>query len=305
MQRIFIGDVQGCANELETLISRAEETFGEDFSLWVAGDLVNRGPENLRPLERVRRLVEDGRAQYVLGNHEVFLLEVAFGLRELRPTDSIDDVLSAPSANEWVEWLRKRPVVVPGEIEGQPFAMVHAASSPDWALPQLVEWGEAVQKALGGSRKQAEEFLALSPEEDETRNALARLTRCRRIGADGVWSSEEPEGPEFAWHKAWLARGHDFGLVYGHWARQGLHVVPGLRGLDTGCVHHGRGKDGFLTAWLPESAPEHVGAGPRPKGLATFDAPDDRVWQIPAERRYYYAADEVDPGTAGEGAKAL
>ena len=50
MQRIFVGDVQGCANELETLISRAEDKFGDSFSLWVAGDLVNRGPENLRPL---------------------------------------------------------------------------------------------------------------------------------------------------------------------------------------------------------------------------------------------------------------
>lgn len=295
MQRIFIGDVQGCAGELETLVSRAEDRFGESFSLWVAGDLVNRGPENLRPLSRVRRLVEDGRAEYVLGNHEVFLLEVAFGLRELRPTDSIEDVLSANDAEEWVEWLRKRPVVVPGEIEGQPFAMVHAASSPDWDLPELVRWGDDVHARLGGPRKEAEAFLALSPDSDETRNALARLTRCRRIGADGAWSSEEPEGPEFAWHKAWLSRGHSFGLVYGHWARQGLHIVPGLRGLDSGCVHHGRGKDGFLTGWLPESAPADVGSGKRPDGLAAFDVPDDRFWKIPAERRYYYAEDEVNP----------
>ncbi|MFK7896877.1 MAG: metallophosphoesterase [Myxococcota bacterium] len=299
MQRIFIGDVQGCGNELETLVERAEAAFGDDFSLWVAGDLVNRGPLNLGPLKRVRKMVEAGRAEYVLGNHEIFLLEVAFGLRELRPTDSVQDVLSAPDVDDWIEWLRRRPVVVPGEIDGQPFAMVHAASSPDWDLSELSRWGEAVQARLGGDLDEARAFLALSPDEDETRNALARLTRCRRIGSDGVWSSEEPEGPEFAWHKAWLDRGHDFGLVYGHWARQGLHVVKGLRGLDTGCVHHGRGKDGFLTGWMPEAPKGAAGAGGSREGLRSFDAPDDRLWQIPAERRYYYAAGEDDPAGAG------
>ena len=70
MQRIFVGDVQGCADEFDELLARAEREFGEEFCLWVAGDLINRGPENLRPLERVRELVSAGRAQYVLGNHE-------------------------------------------------------------------------------------------------------------------------------------------------------------------------------------------------------------------------------------------
>ena len=67
MQQIFVGDVQGCADELDELLARARDAFGDGFELWVVGDLVNRGPDNLRPLERVRELVEQGRAHYVLG----------------------------------------------------------------------------------------------------------------------------------------------------------------------------------------------------------------------------------------------
>ena len=50
LQRIFVGDVQGCAEELEDVISKAEAVFGHEFSLWVAGDLVNRGPDSRRAL---------------------------------------------------------------------------------------------------------------------------------------------------------------------------------------------------------------------------------------------------------------
>ena len=60
MQQVFIGDVQGCADEFEEMLERAERAFGEHFELWLVGDLVNRGPENLRALRRVRALVEAG-----------------------------------------------------------------------------------------------------------------------------------------------------------------------------------------------------------------------------------------------------
>ncbi len=280
MQRIFVGDVQGCADELDELIARARDEFGQDFSLWIAGDLVNRGPDNLRPLECVRELVTAGRAEFVLGNHEISLLAVEFGLRELGPNDSFGDVLGASDAADWIEWLRTRPLAVEGKLGDQPFAMVHASADPDWSLADLIEQGDRVARRLSGSLSEAKSFLSADPARDPVRDTLGRLTRCRSVTANGNWSSAEPTSSDRAWHQEWAARGHGYGLVYGHWARQGLHVADGLRGLDTGCVHHGRGRDGFLTAWLPESIP-------RSKDLAPFDAPDDRFWQIPARRRYY------------------
>jgi len=292
MQRIFLGDVQGCADELDELIARATDEFGEAFSLWIAGDLVNRGPDNLRPLERVRELVLAGRAEYVLGNHEISLLAVDFGLRELSPNDTFGDVLESSESADWLDWLRSRPVVVPGKLGDQPFAMVHASANPDWSFSEMVEQGEQVGRRLSGSRSRARDFLVSDPEEDPLRDTLGRLTRCRSVTPGGGWSSAEPQGPNEAWHQAWAARRHDYGLVYGHWARQGLHVAAGLRGLDTGCVHHGRGRDGFLTAWLPEAIA-------RADDHSPFDVPDERFWQIPARRRYYNPVDPVDPVATG------
>ena len=46
MQRIFVGDVQGCSAEFVELVNRATDAFGDEFALWIVGDLVNRGPDN-------------------------------------------------------------------------------------------------------------------------------------------------------------------------------------------------------------------------------------------------------------------
>lgn len=287
-QRIFVGDVQGCADELVELVDRAEARFGDAFELWLTGDVVNRGPDNRRALELVRRFLDAGRGRYVLGNHEIHLLQVALGLRDLGPNDSIGDVLGAPDASEWVDWLRRRSLVEVGRLAGQPFAMVHAASHPAWTLEALGAIGDALAARLGGDPAAARAFLAARTEDDPLRDALGRLTRCRSVTPSGGWSSAEPSPPSSRpWHAAWLEAGHAFGLVYGHWSRQGLHVAAGLRGLDTGCVHHGRGRDGFLTAWLPDEAPSAARA---------FDLPDDRFWQIPARRRYY----DPIPGTGDD-----
>jgi hypothetical protein len=157
---------------------------------------------------------------------------------------------------------------------------------PEWTRETLLTKAAEISAKLAGGRDEARNFLASELTTGSARDDLGRLTRCRSVTAAGGWSSEEP-GPATAtepWHAQWARRRHDYGLVYGHWARQGLHFAPGLRGLDTGCVHHGRGRDGFLTAWLPDPSMPRGGDSGGP-----FDVPDDRIWQIPARRSYYGA----------------
>jgi bis(5'-nucleosyl)-tetraphosphatase (symmetrical) len=279
VQRIFVGDVQGCADELDELLERARGDFGDGFELWVVGDLVNRGPHNLRALARVRALVDSGRGAYVLGNHEMALLRVASGLRPLSPLDSFADVLAGAEATEWLEWLRRRPLVVAGRLGRQRFAMAHASVHPDWSLDELCERARRVEARLADrDRRELERLLAADRSRDADRDLLGRLTSCRSVGAGDAWSTQPPGdvAGEVAWHARWSSREHRFGVVYGHWSLQGLHVAPWLRGLDTGCVHHGRGRAGMLTAWLPD-----------PDGDAPFDVPDERFWQVPARRAYY------------------
>jgi len=154
----------------------------------------------------------------------------------------------------------------------------------------LVSLGRFLEKAMNskapseGSAKSEAAAASASASEIED---LDRVTRCRAVfdDAGARWSDETPGEGAQPWHQAWLAQGHDYGVVYGHWALQGLHVAPQLRGLDTGCVHHGRndgkgGKtQGRLTAWLPDAS-------------AAFDTPDERFWHIDAQRRYFQPGDD-------------
>ena len=278
MQPVFVGDIQGCGAEFEELLERVRGVHGEDFELWLVGDLINRGPASHQVLRAVRRLVEQGRARCVLGNHELWLLESFFGRRPLRRPDTMADLLERPDIEDWVEWIRRRPLVETGELSGRPFAMVHAAIHPDWDLDRLVECAREAEARLGDAdRSVAERFLAGDPERDVALDALLLITSCRSFGPDGSWSSDQPVPPAVPWHAAWSRRDHGYGVVYGHWALQGLHVAPGLRGLDTGCVHHGREEhQGFLTAWLP-----------KPTRVDPFALPDREFWQVRAHRRYH------------------
>lgn len=275
VQQIFVGDVQGCGDELEALIERVRGDFGSEFELWLVGDLVNRGPRNLDVLRRVRKLWEAGRAQVVLGNHEVGLLQAALGLRELGPNDTIADVLAAPDLADWVDWLCGLPVVIKDRLGGRPFVMVHASVPPGWSSSKLAARARAIEERLTAGGKARKRFLARE-EAAEDFEVFDRLLTCRSIGPGGSWSSRPPDGERRAWHRAWRAEAPDFGVVYGHWSLQGLHVAPGLRGLDTGCVHNGRGRATSLTAWIPKL-----------KAKDPFAIPDEGFLEIPAKRVYY------------------
>jgi hypothetical protein len=150
--------------------------------------------------------------------------------------------------------------------------MVHAGVGADWSLSELEDRARAVEHCLGDDdAERAVGLLAARREDDPRADDLARLTRCRSVDKRGRWSSRDPSRPEEIWHHAWSGQNHDYAVVYGHFAIQGLHVAPGLRGLDTGCVHRGR-----LTAWVPD-----------PERDDPFGVPDAGFWQARAHRRYY------------------
>ncbi|MCZ9346244.1 AAA family ATPase, partial [Streptomyces sp. TRM76130] len=69
----IIGDVHGCAAELETLLGKLGYTDGvhpEGRTAVFVGDLVDRGPDSPGVLRRVMAMVESGAALCVPGNHE-------------------------------------------------------------------------------------------------------------------------------------------------------------------------------------------------------------------------------------------
>ncbi|MGW6460222.1 polynucleotide kinase-phosphatase, partial [Streptomyces sp. NPDC055078] len=69
----IIGDIHGCASELETLLGKLGYTDGahpEGRTAVFVGDLVDRGPDSPGVLRRVMSMVASGDALCVPGNHE-------------------------------------------------------------------------------------------------------------------------------------------------------------------------------------------------------------------------------------------
>ncbi|MFG3365329.1 polynucleotide kinase-phosphatase [Streptomyces sp. NPDC048156] len=69
----IIGDIHGCASELETLLARlgyADGVHPEGRTAVFVGDLVDRGPDSPGVLRRVMSMVRSGNALCVPGNHE-------------------------------------------------------------------------------------------------------------------------------------------------------------------------------------------------------------------------------------------
>jgi hypothetical protein len=104
-----IGDIQGCAVELDALLEKIDFDARRD-RLWFVGDLVNRGPDSLRVLRRVAALGDS--SVVVLGNHDLHLLAVARGNARLKPADrDLQTVLDAPDRERLLDWLQARPML--------------------------------------------------------------------------------------------------------------------------------------------------------------------------------------------------
>ena len=78
MSTYVIGDLQGCFEELQKLLTTVQ--FREDRdALWLCGDIVNRGPESLKCLSYLYSIREN--CKIVLGNHDLHLLGIIEGSR--------------------------------------------------------------------------------------------------------------------------------------------------------------------------------------------------------------------------------
>lgn len=237
-RHIYVGDVQGCREELEALLERLRFDPAADVLLPV-GDLVNRGPDSLGALRLLVRLD----AQAVLGNHELHLLALAAGRRTPRATDTLQELLASPERDALLAWVRALPFV---RRLGRTL-LVHAALHPSWTEPE---------RELAGADPLAPSPAALF---------AARARYCDTLGRTPERDDAPPGPPYRPWHE--LVEPARLGLdtiVFGHWAAQGLLVKPGFRGLDTGCVWGRK-----LTAWIAEE--DRLVDVPARRAYARFD----------------------------------
>src|ERR1700731_1876793 len=137
-----IGDVQGCDAELGALLGLLK--FSADRErLWFVCDLVNRGPDSLAVLRRIRSLGEA--ATVTVGNHDLHLLAVAYGSARARSDDTLSEILAAPDRDALLEWLAGRPLL--HEDHTLNMCMLHAGLAPQWDLALARRCAREVEQA--------------------------------------------------------------------------------------------------------------------------------------------------------------
>jgi bis(5'-nucleosyl)-tetraphosphatase (symmetrical) len=244
----LIGDLQGCCDAFERLLAQIGFSPSRD-SLTVLGDLVNRGPQSLPVLRRVRGL--GNAADTLLGNHDLHLLAVAHGVRPEHASDTLREVLDAPDRDAWLDWLRQRPLA----LKREGWLCVHAGVSPAWDAAQTLALAGEVEAMLRGP-----DLAAFLPQmygnrparwsdtlrgPDRWRHVINVLTRIRFCHADGNLDLKTKEGAASA--TSGLLPWFDFPqrasagtpIAFGHWSTLGLVNRPDLLGIDTGCVWGG------------------------------------------------------------------
>jgi bis(5'-nucleosyl)-tetraphosphatase (symmetrical) len=244
MATFAIGDVQGCFDELQSLLKKVAFDRKRD-RLWFVGDLVNRGPKSLAVLRFVRDLGE--KAVTVLGNHDLHLVTQHEGIERKRKDDTFDDVLGARDAKELVDWLRLRPMM---HVEGE-HAMVHAGLLPQWPVQKAGLLGKEVEKALAtpGYREFLKNMYGSTPDRwsdslagwDRLRVIVNAMTRMRFCAPDGQMDFRAKGNRPPAGFRPWfeLRPKEKASLVCGHWSALGLKTTERLALLDSGCVWGG------------------------------------------------------------------
>jgi len=252
---IAIGDVQGCCDPLNRLLDiidrddaqRIEEgTASGPSPLWFAGDLVNRGPASRATL---RRLIGLGsRVTAILGNHDLHLLAVAAGVRNVKKSDTITEILNAPDADELIDWVRHRPLA----HAANGMLMVHAGVPPQWDINDTMaraaeleaglrgsDWRSFIGRLFGGDGTLWQDDLQGDARLRVIANALTRLRFCNAAGmmewkANGGLDTAQPGF--MPWFDVPTRKTADVTVIFGHWAALGLITRERLHGLDSGCI---------------------------------------------------------------------
>jgi hypothetical protein len=198
---VIVGDVHGCADELERLLDGIGFATGD--RLVFVGDVLARGPDSLGALDIVRRTG----AVIVRGNHE-------------------EKILSWRAKKQaHARGIGKRP---------EPLSRMHARlarnlRSVDWTLlatsPLYVDLPEHGVRVVHAGVLPG---LAFDEQKKQT------LLRIRGVGTRGEWLEK---GAPILWGERYVGPPH---IVFGHNAMAEPQLHRWATGIDTACVYGGK-----------------------------------------------------------------
>ena len=243
-----IGDLQGCYDPFRRLLDELEFDPAND-TLWLTGDIVNRGPKSLKTLRFVKSLGDA--AITVLGNHDLHLLALAAGaIRRGRRFESLGKILEAPDCGELVDWLGRRPLA--HYDQSLDTLLVHAGTHPEWGVKKTLARAAEVEAELQSEnyKKLLGKMYGNTPTRwsgnlsgyKRLRFIINCLTRMRMITNKGRMNLSHNGSPFRArnnllpWYDFENRATAETRVVFGHWSALGLIVLPKLISLDSGCV---------------------------------------------------------------------
>ncbi len=183
----IIGDVHGCATELDALLREMDYRVDESSGAYAhptrqavfVGDLVDRGDDQLGVLRTVKRMVDSGSAQIVMGNHEFNAIAYDTPHPEeagdfLRPHSEKNlhqhraflEQLDADTRVEMLDWFMSFPLWLDlGELR-----IIHAC----WHEPSM----RVVEDALGANRfRSRDQFVRATAKDDPLYDAIEVLLK--------------------------------------------------------------------------------------------------------------------------------
>ena len=255
MANYAVGDIQGCYKEFDKGLKKINFNEKKD-RLWISGDLINRGPDSLKTLERIYSIRSS--VNIVLGNHDLHFLARHYADRKSAKNDTLEELLASSKCEKYAKFLLKQPFVFSKKIklkngDKKKYIMVHAG------LPHYLTFKECMNL-----NKLSQEFLSKNPKKNLKKiffhhrknnfkiismkdklaffiNAVTRIRICDKEGKIMFAFKKGLKDLPFnfvPWFKLKIsALTRNDRLIFGHWAAlNGKTNKQNIIGLDTGCV---------------------------------------------------------------------
>jgi len=249
-----IGDIQGCFDNFQKMLKKIEFNPKVD-TLWVAGDLVNRGDKSLETLNYLYSIRDS--IKVILGNHDIALISAYAGIKKSNKT--IQPILDAPNVKELIDWLRQQPFFHYDFKLG--YCMSHAGISPQFDFGMAITYARRIEKKLQGrnykawlkhmNKKSSNKFNAKASSLDIEKYILSSFISMRFCSEDGRLDFKQKGSPSnmkrlgkglYPWFTCPSRKFIPLTIVFGHWSTlvndSGLDYYSdgNVLGLDTGCL---------------------------------------------------------------------
>ena len=227
---IVIGDVHGCSDELNELVSKLELN-PEDHVLFI-GDLIDKGPDSIGVIKRVEELKNNFKVTLLLGNHEEKFLRYVNHKRKnskelslMSNTDEFELLYSKISPSQ-LKMLEDSYYTY--YLEEQKLLLLHAGipGNVDVDLKRAIPYTEDAKKHFKN---------------------INLILMTRMLDDNGKFVGLNQPGGKNYWAETYNGK---FGkVIFGHEAfiQCAPREFPSATGIDTGCVY-----GGWLTALIME-----------------------------------------------------